>query len=122
MRSWLIGFALLVAAPVAANLMLATLIGIPTALLAYTAYALILFLGGVTAACWTGSWFAADKRPDSPAPRTAVQARRAGLGMLVLAVVGVVPLVGWVLLLIAVPLGLGAFASISWRALRARPA
>lgn len=117
-RSWLIGFALLAATPVAANILLITLVGIPLGLFLYATYAVGLALSIITAASWLGSMLPRKATARSASSSRPLSALRTAVGMSVLLLVGLVPLLGWLLLLIAIPLAAGAFGSAAWLALR----
>jgi cytoskeletal protein CcmA (bactofilin family) len=112
-----LGFAILVAVPVAALLLLITLIGIPVALLAIALYATVLLVGHLVGAIALG-----DYALGRLAPARAAAAGWRVLGLLgalvALAVLRQVPLVGGLAVLLVFLAGIGA---LSLRAVRPRP-
>jgi cytoskeletal protein CcmA (bactofilin family) len=113
-----VGFGILIAVPVAAVLLLITLIGIPLALLAIALYAVVLLLGHVVAAVAVGDYALGRWLP---ARASLTGWRVLGfLGALVaLGLARQVPLVGGLLVLFVFLTGIGA---LSLRALRPAPA
>jgi hypothetical protein len=109
-----VGFGILVAVPVAAVLLVVTLIGIPLGLLAIALYAVVLLLGHVVAAVAVG-----DYALGRWAPARAAAARWRVLALLAalvaLALVRQVPLLGGLAVLLVFLAGVGA---LSLRAVR----
>lgn len=117
-KSWLLGFAVLVATPVAANLLLATVIGLPLGLFVHAVYLVGLALALVVAAYWFGTLLRGPAARAVERPATSARMLRTALGMLALLLIGLVPVLGWLLLLVAVPLGAGALVASTWRELQ----
>ena len=121
MRPWPrlgLGFALLVALPVAANILLFTVVGIPLALLSYALFAILLAGALVVFAYWLGSrlarFFAWSYEGEGLFRRLLWTL----LGLGLLGLVGIVPILGFLALLIALSLGLGAVGLELWRMTR----
>jgi cytoskeletal protein CcmA (bactofilin family) len=103
-RSLLVGFVLLVTVPVAAVLLLLTVVGIPVGLIALGLYAVTLYTGQVFTGRWVGEALLARvlRRPSaSPYAATAV-------GVLVLTILFALPWAGWAVRLAAALVGFGA--------------
>lgn len=116
-RSLLTGFVVLVCVPVAAILLLITIIGIPVALAVVAAYLALLPVAYVASAIGAGDWALQRWQPQ----RVAQAWWRIGaacVALLVLALLGWVPVLGWVIGLLALLAGLGAVALqlTAWRA------
>jgi hypothetical protein len=118
---WLLGFALLVAVPVAANLLMISVVGIPLGLVVLAAYALGLILGVVTVAARLGRVVTRTTGSAHEAMPVRARSARAALGMALLLLIGAIPLLGWLALLALVPAGVGGFAMVCWRDLRSAP-
>ena len=113
LRSLGLGFVVLVCLPILAVLLLVTIVGIPLALILLLLYALLLFLGWVTAALFVGRKGLELARGLRPATL------RWRLGALLLAVlalwlVGQVPYVGGWITFVALLLGIGALVWQGW--------
>jgi hypothetical protein len=109
-RSLLTGFVLLVTVPVAAVLLLFTVVGIPLSIVGMLLYVATLYPGLVFVAAWLGD-------------RVLQRMRRRGgeAPAIALAVLFAVPFAGWVIRLIAILAGFGALWATVWRAVAARP-
>lgn len=118
-RSLLTGFVLLVTVPVAAVLLVFTVIGIPLSVIGMLLYVATLYPGLVFVAAWLGQ-------------RVLQRMRRRGgevpsiywsvaVGAIALAVLFAVPFAGWVIRLVAMLAGFGALWATLWRAVAARP-
>ena len=105
--SLLLGFALLVCVPVGVVIVLATVIGIPLALLTLALYAALLPLAYALAGIGLGEWALRRWWPDR-AGRLAMRMLAAAGALVVLALLAWVPLVGWLAGLLALLAGLGA--------------
>jgi hypothetical protein len=105
--SLLLGFIWLVCVPVAALLLLVTLIGIPLALLAVALYFALLPVGYVSAAIGTGDWVLQTWR-SANAGRLGWRIGAAAVVLVLLALLGSVPWLGSVLACAALLAGLGA--------------
>ena len=113
-RSLLVGFVLLVTVPVAAVLLLLTVVGIPLGFLALGLYAATLYPGQVFTGRRIGEGLLrrALRAPSvSPYAATAV-------GVLLLVVLFALPWVGWIVRLGAVLVGFGAIWLAAYRAAR----
>ena len=108
-RSFSYGLLILLAAPVAIFLCVVVVIGIPLAFALGAAYAAALFVAYLTAAFWIGDHgLRLVGRVD---PRHRGWRILSLLGALVaLSVLGWIPLVGWLVTLLALSLGLGGWA------------
>jgi cytoskeletal protein CcmA (bactofilin family) len=100
----LFGIGWLILVPIAICIALITIIGIPLGLLVLAIYAILLYLGRVAVALWAGRLILGARAP----------AGRQGLilnflvGGLVLIILGIVPLVGWLVTSLATVFGIGA--------------
>ena len=108
----LAGIAGMVAFPLVAMLMIATVVGAPMGFaLLFILWPAIAFLGWIVAAIWVGDWIVARLRgttePDRPYLAAVV-------GVIVLAFAGVLPFVG----AIATLFGFGALLLAAWRTFR----
>lgn len=106
-RSGLVGLLLLVGVPVAALLLIVTLIGMPVGLTVGALYAVALLIAILTAALRIGEWEAAVFRwTDIGSPRQ----RRLALvaGVLTLAALRMVPVLGTMIVFVSIVFGLGA--------------
>lgn len=105
--SLLLGFIALVCIPVAALILMFTLIGIPLALLSISLYLALLLIGYVSVGVCIGSWALAKLRSD----RTDAKWWRIGfavLGMLTISLLGRLPYVGMFVVFGGLLIGLGA--------------
>lgn len=109
----LAGLLAIVLPPIAAALLMVTIIGIPAGIgLLVVLWPALAFIGYIVAAIWLGEWLLAKRSPAvTPAERPYGAAT---LGLLVAFVIGLVPLVSFVLSI----LGLGAVVLAAWRTLR----
>lgn len=105
--SVLLGFVLLVCTPVAALLAFVTLIGIPLGLLATALYLALLPVGYVSAGIGLGDLGLRHLKPDS-AGTLWWRIAAAALALLLLALAGWIPWLGWVVAFAALLAGLGA--------------
>ena len=118
-RSLLTGFILLVTVPVAAVLLVLTVVGIPISVFGMLLYAATLYPGLVFVAAWLGRRAlqrARHQGQQGPSIYWSVAA-----GAFVLAVLFAVPFAGWVIRLVAILAGFGALWVTVWRAVAARP-
>ena len=107
--SLLWGFIALVCIPVAALILLFTIIGIPVALLVLLLYLALLLVGYVGSAIGLGQWVLARLRADA-AQRTGWRVAAAMAAVVSLALLGSLPWVGHFVALLAVVAGIGAIA------------
>ena len=115
----LVGLLAIVVPPIAAVLLMVTVIGIPAGIgLLVVLWPAVAFLGYIVAAIWLGEWLLGRQSPKAtPAERPYAAA---AVGLVVGFVIGLVPFVTAILSI----LGLGAVVLASWRTLRggmARP-
>jgi len=115
-RPWfalLVGFIVLVCVPIAGIILLATVIGIPLALLVLLAYPILLLLGYELTAIGIGDWamqrFAADR-----ARSWVWRALAAAVVVLLIALLARVPFLGGIVAFLTLLFGLGALA-LQWR-------
>jgi cytoskeletal protein CcmA (bactofilin family) len=118
LKSLLFGFALLVSVPIAALLLMISIIGLPLAFALLALYALALLLSWITAALALGDLGLRALQPAMPS-RHALLLAFAG-GLLLLWLLGYVPIVGGIVRFIALLLGLGAWAVYLYRWLGGR--
>lgn len=113
-RSLLAGFALLVIVPVAALLLVVSVLGIPLGLTLAAVYGIALFLGILTTAMYVGD---VEARLLNTGPLTSRAQQRLMLlaGVVTLALLRSVPLVGSVVVFAAIVSGLGALALWTYR-------
>lgn len=102
----LVGFVALVCVPIAAVLIMITIIGIPLGLLAILGYAVLLLVGYVCTSVVTGDLLLNRFKADA-AHETAWRAGAAVLAMLALALIGRIPVVGPMAAFIALIVGVG---------------
>lgn len=116
-RPWatpLVGFVALICIPIAAVLLMVTIIGIPVALLGLALYAALLLVGYVWLAVVVGG-ILLDRVSPETAARTAWRVGAAMLAMLVLAILVRVPLVGGLFKLAALVAGVGMIVAVIFR-------
>jgi len=111
-RSLLVGLVLLATVPVAAVLLVVTVVGIPLGLVALGLYAVTLYLGQV----FTGRWIGEELlRRALRAPSVSPYAATAA-GVLLLVGLSALPWVGWALRFAAALVGFGAIWLVAYRA------
>lgn len=113
-KSLALGLALLVTLPVAAMLLMMTVIGIPLGMTVLLFYPLALVIGYLTAAYFIGERSAAKLRQGIAMTR----GRRIlslVLALLALAIIGLVPILGGLVIFIALLAGLGAWMLHGYR-------
>ena len=116
-RSVAIGFVLLVTVPVAAVVLLVSVVAIPLSVIAMLLYFATLYPGQVFVAAWLGQAILTRigrERPPSAHWSLVV-------GALVLVIVFAIPFAGWVIRLLAVCSGFGALWVILWAGVTSRP-
>lgn len=121
-RPWitpLVGLIALTSIPIAAVLMMITIIGIPIGLLALIGYVALLLVGYVWVAVVVGGMLLDRVKPQVVAS-TAWHAGAAVLAMLVLAILARVPFVGGLVKFTALAVGVGMIVSVIFR--HTRPA
>lgn len=107
--SLLWGFIALVCIPVAALILLISIIGIPLALLLVLLYFALLLVGYVGSAIGLGQWALARFKADA-AQRSGWRIGAAVAAVLLLALLGSVPFIGGFVALVAMLAGIGAIA------------
>jgi cytoskeletal protein CcmA (bactofilin family) len=107
--SLLWGFIALVCLPVAALILLVTIIGIPVALLLVLLYLALLLVGYVGSAIGLGQWALARFKADA-AQRNGWRIGAAMLAVVLLALLGSVPFIGGFVAFVAMLAGIGAIA------------
>lgn len=117
----LLGFLALTAIPVAAVMLVITIIGIPIALLALVLYAALLMIGYVWLAVVLGGLLL-DRFSAETAAVTAWRVGAAALAMIILAIAVRVPLVGGFVKLAALVVGVGMIVGAVMRKVRPPPA
>ena len=112
-RSALVGLGVLILVPLVASLIMVTIVGIPIGLLILLAFPLAISIGLVLAA-----FGLADRILNRDRAERSGGSRFVALlvGVVILAVVGLIPILGFVVGIIALLVGLGAF----WQAMRNR--
>lgn len=106
--SVLMGFVMLICVPVAALLLLITIIGVPLGLLAIALYLILLLLGYVACGMSLGRWVL--QRVKGDAPTTLWRITGAVLGVLAVSLLARIPWLGGWIAFIALLAGLGALA------------
>ena len=113
-----LGFAVLVAVPVSVGILMATVLGIPLGILVLASYVVALGLGLVVAAFWTGGlilrWIGSRQIEPTLGRRIGATA----LGLILLALVGLVPFIGFLGVIVWLVFGLGALTNEAWARLR----
>jgi hypothetical protein len=112
-RPWLaslFGILALICIPIAAVLVMITIIGIPVGLLALLGYVALLIIGYVSASVVLGGLLL-DKFKSDAAAQTAWRVGAAVLAMLVIATLGRVPIVGGLVALAALVIGVGVIVA-----------
>lgn len=112
-----LGVLIAIAAPMLVMLLAMTLLGLPLAFVVGAAFAL-LWPVAIVGAAYAGAMLARERtRAEAPPPSAGGRALWAGLAMIVLILVGLVPVIGFFVWLLAYLFGLGAATAQSWRAL-----
>ncbi len=109
--SLLAGFILVVVVPVAAILLLLTIVGIPVALAVMLLYVTTLYPGQVFVSTWLGDALLRrlGRAPGSVSPYLAVT-----LGVVVFIILVALPFVGWIFRVLALCTGFGALWAAIW--------
>jgi cytoskeletal protein CcmA (bactofilin family) len=108
----LLGFVTLVCVPVAALILLISILGIPLGVLLVLLYFVLLLLGYVSTGVALGDWALARLKADAAA-KGWWRAAAAVLGVLAIALLGSVPVAGALVVLAALLLGLGAIVLLA---------
>jgi hypothetical protein len=118
-RSLLAGFVLFVVVPVAAVLLLLTIVGIPLSVIVMLLYFATLYPGQIFVAAWLGNriiLLASRGRTAHPSVYLALV-----VGSVILVLLFAIPYVGWLVRLVTVLVGFGAFWVVVWSAVAGRP-
>jgi len=113
-RELLRGLVVLVTLPAAAIILAMTVVGLIPAALTLLAYAGLMILASVYSSVFFGAWL--SKR-FSRTKELAVTWKTATLGLLALAIIGVVPFVGWIVDLGVMLASLGGLSNVLYRRL-----
>jgi hypothetical protein len=114
--SALLGFVWLICLPVAAAVLVVTLIGIPLALFALAFYAALMPIAYVATGVGLGDWSLRRWRPDS-AGRLPARIAASAAALLALTLLGWLPVLGGVVGFVALIVGLGALLLQGWSGL-----
>jgi hypothetical protein len=118
LMTFVVGFIGVIAIPVAAVLLLVTVVGAPFGLaVLFGALPILGYAGYLVAAIWVGEWivrsFGSGSRPERPY-------LAAVIGVVTLGLVGLVPFLG-LIVTVASLLGFGALIRLGFRAMRGTP-
>lgn len=108
------GFLFLIVTPIIIALLAITVIGIPLALITLVLYLILLYLGNLTATIIAGTWLIRwvtrnqNYQPNGLAVLT---------GVIALALIGLIPIIGWLIVFIVFLLSLGALIRYDWQLL-----
>jgi cytoskeletal protein CcmA (bactofilin family) len=117
LRAWSslgLGFAVLVATPVAALLLFTTLVGVPLGIVLLALYAVALAFAMVIAGYWTGQRVRAIAHGNGPPRGFWNRLSWTGVGLALIALLSAIPFVGGLIGLLALIAGLGAFVLQAW--------
>ncbi len=109
LQSFGLGVLVAVMLPTAAVILLVTIIGIPLGLFAIAAFAVLLGLGLVVAAYWTGLKVRGLIKSDAENPRMWGRLGWMFVGLVLFALIGLIPILGNLVQFLAVVTGAGAF-------------
>jgi cytoskeletal protein CcmA (bactofilin family) len=116
-----LGVLLAIVTPVLILFLIVTLLGLPLAFVIGAAFALLWPLA-IVGAVYTGAMLARTRmRSDAPAPSAGARAVWAGVAMIVFILIGLIPVIGFLVWLIAYLFGLGAVTAQALRALSKQP-
>jgi len=118
-HSLLVGFVLLVTVPVAAVVLLFTVVGIPLSTIGILLYLATLYPGVVFVAAWVGDGVLRRVRKTSGGPPPILGSL--AVGAIALGLLFAVPAAGWVFRLVAILVGFGALWATAWRTLTGHP-
>jgi cytoskeletal protein CcmA (bactofilin family) len=111
-----VGFVFLVAVPVAIMIAFITIIGIPAGIIAGFIYGLILYVSRIYIGVWMGrkiiGFFKKSQMTTFFWPFV--------VGIVTIAVIGLIPFVGWIFKLFCLLISLGALWLALWRAIRSK--
>ena len=115
--SALLGFALLVCIPIASLILLITLIGAPLALLSIAAYFALLLVGYIAAAAAIGDLLLKGLRHKT-AETAGWRIAAAICGVFIIALLGRIPMLGGLIVFVALIMGIGAVGLQTYRTVR----
>jgi hypothetical protein len=115
--SALLGFALLVCIPIASLILLITLIGAPLALLSIAAYFALLLVGYIAAAAAIGDLLLKWLRHKT-AETAGWRIVAAICGIIIIALLGLIPFLGGLIVFVALIMGIGAVGLQMYRTVR----
>ena len=105
------GFIALILVPIAAIILMVTVIGIPIGIGAFLLYPIYLYLGNIVGTIalgtWIKNWWEKEKSP-TPSWLAVV------IGAIVMAVLSYVPVIGWLAIFIVFLAGIGALIRFDW--------
>jgi len=116
-----IGFAILFAVPAAIGLVFATVVAIPVALFAMALYATALGFAVVVGNAAVGDRLFGRYGLDFAAYGYWRRFARFALGATVVAVIGIIPFLGWLVVVLVLSMGMGGISSVLWDRLRHDP-
>lgn len=114
------GFVLAVVVPIAAITLCITVLGIPLGLVALLLYALTLYPAMIFTAAWLGERIVPPRREPGQSPPSPYLIMV--VGVVAVAVLMAIPIVGWIVRLAAILVGFGALWAKIWAARDAPPA
>jgi hypothetical protein len=118
LMTFAVGLVGAIAVPVAAVLLLVTVVGAPLGLgVLFAVLPLLAYAGYLVAAIWTGEWVL---RRVSPGPEPERPYLGAVIGVAILGVIGLVPWLGLIVTVASI-LGFGALLRLGFRAMRGTP-
>jgi len=112
-----LGIAIAVLTPIIAIFLMVTVFGLPLAFVLFAALVLLWPLSIVAAAYGIGMLIRGRTRMNAGAPTGGARVLWGGLGMILLLLLGLIPIAGFFIWLIAYFFGAGAVIAESWRAL-----
>jgi hypothetical protein len=110
------GFIFLVAAPVAIIVAFITVIGIPAGIIAGFLYGLILYISRIYVGIWIGRKIIAHVKKSQVGHFFWPFA----VGILTIALIGLIPLLGWMFKLFCLLISLGAMCLTAWRSIQTK--
>lgn len=118
LMTFAVGFLGAIALPVAAVLLLVTVVGAPLGLgVLFAVLPLLAYAGYLVAAIWTGEWVL---RRLSPGPERDRPYLGAVVGVVILGIIGLVPWLGLIVTVASI-LGFGALLRLGFQAIRGTP-
>lgn len=109
-----IGLVFLAVVPAAILMALMTLVGIPAAIIAAMLYGIALYISRIFVGLWVGRWIVSRLRKT----RTEAFYWPLFLGTTILALIGLIPFVGWFFRLFCMLIGLGGLWLATWQSIQ----